>query len=438
MSKKQKIDRVRQLISEGKVRLIAVEQSFAHAKTEGTDNTHDTFIFGSISFCTCRGFMYRGNCNHVKALRNIVNVQEVTKIPKLATLCPNLNAFFEGGLPLGDLILICGLAAVNKTLLALDLTLCYQAQYPDKNALLILTEERMENTLNVLLDNYSKKYHLNIKRAEWFIEGDEKYGKQGTKQENVVKKFIIKRNELKPDIGDETGYLITGYIPNLYDIMTLIGRPGVFTTPDTKDEKGYQRWIDLPGEVYHVQKTLLAQFIERYNIGWIVTDSITFPVKTEWVLAQSNYPSRNQLYGRWLGRYMHICSHYGITMINIAHGVPPSAMSFTSSGEEKAWGGQNVLHSHKYVIRLKRMTKKLDGIDVPNYNNKRRVYMDRWGTKEANKLDSSGKPIYAVIEVRDDGFFDVGSSIPKKTESKKAEVKKPAKKKKMKKLKMKR
>ena len=423
-----KKDRVLELLESGRMKVMVEGDNFAWAVVDSKDGYYDTIIKDDLEICTCKSFIYRRTCSHVKALRTKISFEEVITVPKLMTLNNNINTFFEGGIPLGDMILICGLPAVGKSLYGYELTCCYLASYRDKNALLILTEERAKNTLNIVLDRYSRKYNLKVKQAEWFVEGDEKVGKQGTKMENVVKEFVITKNELKPDIGDDTGYLITAFIPNLYDIMTLIGKPGVFTTPDVKDEKGYQRWRDLPGGVYHCQKSILAQFIERYNIGWVMTDSITQPVKAEWVLSQSNFPARQQVYAKWLGRYMQICSYFDVTMINIGHGVPRGAMDFSTTAEEKVWGGVNVMHSHKYIIRIRRMPRRINKVEVPDYNAKRRFYLDRWGTKEDNRPDTEGNPEYVVLKITDEGFIDPLEEgkklpVPKKVTKTKKKVK---------------
>ena len=407
MPRKPKIDKIQQIITEGRIELEYVDSRMATATVHGTEEDHTTTIFSRGGICTCRGFMYRQTCSHIKALHSIIQLQEMKNMPKLATLMLGFNKFLDGGIPLGELIIVCGEAQQGKTLLVIELGMCYLASNDDKNVLMILTEERGETGLNTILAKYSQKYGIeNIKRAEWIIEGDEIFGKAGSKKEHLVKEFTIVKNKLEPDIKNETQVFITAYIPNLYDIMTLIGKPGDFTTPSSDDEKGYQRWRELPGKyaTKHAQKSLLAQFIEKYNIGMIITDSITFPVKTEWVNAQSNYPARSAAYGKMLGRYMHISSFYGVTMINVGHGVPRGSMDFSTDAERAVWGGANVLHSHKHILRIKRMPKKLNGQEIENHNTKRRVFIQRWSTLEDNKPSKDGSPEYVVIQVGDNGW----------------------------------
>lgn len=440
-AKKPKSDRMMQLFTDDKVTALTVYDDLLRGEIGG----YRVYLHADGWMnCTCIGFHYRIQkgafiCKHLKALmfletENKIEVKQ--SMPKMATTMESFNRFCEGGLPIGDVTLLSGEAARGKTLLALELLVCYLAQNPEQNVLLILTEEKMRNTLNITLARYEEKYGLkNIKRALWTITGKEEYMGKDKKK---LKEFKVD-TKLEPELvkGNkrETQRLITAFIPNVYDLMCVLGTPGVFISAPG-DEKGYQRWVDLPGEffVYHVNKSVLGKFVEQYNIGMIVIDSITYPVKRKWIRAPSNFPERGACYSKMLGSLMEMCSTYDITAICTGHAIPKGAQPYTSalSPDNTVWGGNAVLHTFKYAIKLAKMVKKVAHKEVKNHNSKRRLYLARWATKENYAPDDKGVPQYIVLQITDNGWIDPVHKTLVKEKKSNAVEKKPTTAKKLK------
>lgn len=399
------------------------------ARIQGTEDIYDVHITAYDWTCSCKGW-----CNHhVKckgfACKHIIVVMLKLKrlnfqfggesIMKLATGLPSLDKFTKGGLPLNCLIKVDGLHEVGKTIFVQEMACLYIAQH-NKNVLHINTEGGfMEDTWDEWMTQFEKKYAIkNLKQVELLVKGQVKRIPKGKAKEGTITGVNITQFDLSEPLLNKRKIIkpamIKAYIPNLYILMKLLGRPGVFNDPD--QTSGYYRWRDLPDQAATIDEAMLAQLIDQYEIGMFIIDSITNPVKALWSPSPQNMPGRSTCYGHLGAALAELCSVYKTTCLCVSHAVSGGAQPYHGTRQEIGWGGEIVGYTFKYDLYFKKMPKTIrvnkKAIKVPKYNTKRAVFARRWGNKESMKLMDNDKPEYCIVQIGDDGFYEPKGKAP--------------------------
>jgi len=399
---------------------------------------YKTFAYGKIKdyivridntdhYCTCPG--WRGwhlrkpgfECKHIRFFKNFLNninykFMEGDVKMRLPFAIPCLDELTDGGLPLEDMTLITGNKQVGKTILAVQTLHNFIAQ-TKQNGLYIVTEGGfMQNFWAPWNARFCEKFKLgDVPVAQLII-------KQQIRKEHIVQERGKKKeNENALDVPKLKGFdltikmdpellkngrltkpaIITAFVPNLYLNLALVGRPGIIET----NEKGHQKWHPFPNQAPFPELTPLGRIIDKYKIKMLIIDSITSPIKSRINYVSGNEMCRANIEAQWLGSLSELCQTYNTTLIAIAHMVSKGS-TYTSIKEEVPWGGDIVGYHFKYILHLRRMPQKVSGVAVKDYQNKRQVYLRRWGDKGDMQLNSDGMPEYRVIEITDMGYID--------------------------------
>ena len=373
-----------------------------------------SITYDGLYVCSCEG-SYNNICSHIVA----VLIQASIRAPQqtidiVRYMCGEeykmRNAYIPtqdllnfnslvGGIPMGALFGVFGVPATNKSLLSLQLS--YTMFGFGANALLVDTEGGSgAHSLPFWVDRFNKRYGLEVQIVEVKYDWETLKWKLDPAEDKIAKD--------KPLF----------FIVDLRMIHKILSFHGVqchleITEPTKiKDKKtgevigeegGGKISVRLKSFEDNIKRTPIGQLVEKFNIKYIIYDSITNPQEL-FVSGQLNFPGRDDAQGLWFQQIQEIAQEFNSTIIGIFHASKSPTDQYDVHGHPV--GGKAVGHNFKYLLSIERfqgaMGAKPMGTDIGNkgqYINRRKIVMLRHPTKApfSERYD---------IELHDDGFHD--------------------------------
>ncbi len=363
--------------------------------------------------CSCEG-SYSNVCSHILA----VLMHAVKEAPKETIVIIKYmlgeeyrmrNAYIPtqdllnfnslvGGIPVGALFGVFGVPATNKSLLSLQLA--YTFFNFGTNALLVDTEGGSgAHSLPFWVDRFNKRYGAEVQIVE--VKYD---------WETLKWKFDPAEDKLPKDKP-------LFFVVDLRMIHKILSFHGVqchleISDPMIKKDKktgeviaeegGGKITLGLKSFEDNIKKTAIGQIVDKYNIKYIIYDSITNPQEL-FVSGQLNFPGRDDAQGLWFQQIQELAQEFNTTVIGIFHASKSPTDQYDTHGHPI--GGKAVGHNFKYLLSIERFqdrTAKPMGTEIGNkgqYINRRKLVMLRHPTKAPFSVRYD-------VELSDDGFRD--------------------------------
>ncbi len=325
-----------------------------YATVQGTE-LYAVFLSNSGSFCDCLSYHYCEDlikvCKHCVGVlaslteeeRKIFNMTvEVDYVPS------SLNGINEhtDGWPVGAFTALTGPPKIGKSIFAYQESV-FVNKDSGKNALAIITEQRDDKfQLKKWLVPYNKRFNTNMKIETWVLDEEGYYetSEYETSKGNTIFKFGTKIPYIK-DTPIDGPKVIAIRAKSLFSLLLLCGLPALLTITD-----GGQQIIK-PNKYWNLQfkwKTELANIVKNNNIGSIVLDSLSAPVKGIYSDKEESFPNRAKMETYILALFDYVIDRNTIPCWIVHHASKNPRM-----GKFSAYGGGIIAHTHKFEWILK-------------------------------------------------------------------------------------
>ena len=251
-----------------------------------------------------------------------------------------MNKYTEG-YPIGALTAFTGPPKIGKSILA-DQETVFRHTQTGKNALIINTEQRDDQfQVKKWVPSFNKRFKTNMKVETWILDEETYFdvSEYKTKQGNVIYKFGTTIPYIKDKPVDEPK-IIAIRAKTLFSLLLLCGLPSLITISD-----GGQQVIK-PNKYWNLQfkwRTELANIVKDNNIGSIVLDSLSNPVKNIYSDKEESFPNRAKIESYILSTFDWVIDKYNIPCWIVHHTSKNPRM-----GSYTAYGGGIISHTHKF------------------------------------------------------------------------------------------
>jgi len=325
-----------------------------YAEVQGTE-TYSVYISNRLyefsSFCTCLSYHYNSIkgykfCKHCKAVLVSLTIEERMKFNMtvesgyMPSSLDGMNKYTEG-YPIGALTAFTGPPKIGKSILA-DQETVFRHTQTGKNALIINTEQRDDQfQVKKWVPSFNKRFKTNMKVETWILDEETYFdvSEYKTKQGNVIYKFGTTIPYIKDKPVDEPK-IIAIRAKTLFSLLLLCGLPSLITISD-----GGQQVIK-PNKYWNLQfkwRTELANIVKDNNIGSIVLDSLSNPVKNIYSDKEESFPNRAKIESYILSTFDWVIDKYNIPCWIVHHTSKNPRM-----GSYTAYGGGIISHTHKF------------------------------------------------------------------------------------------
>jgi hypothetical protein len=73
-----------------------------------------------------------------------------------------------------------------------------------------------------------------------------------------------------------------------------------------------------PDSIYHIESSPIGVFVRSHNIGLVIYDSVTAPIKERFIATQ-DFPGRAAAINLWMGRVEELCHQLQVTALVVNH-----------------------------------------------------------------------------------------------------------------------
>lgn len=357
----------------------------------------------NTNFCTCKGFFYRRKCRHVLEALASLSKEELRKLSDaewdkedwIPTSLDGINHLTSlpdrpetaKGLPIGIPVCFYGFHESLKTAtgmqFAADAIIHFDENVGDaKNALIIDTETGLSRFgVPFWARVLSKRYEYPFGVKEYRFVG----GEMQERRERAKGK----------------GTIYTCKIGSFDRILSLHGVDVLFKTSNPKEDKKQSKVIlDLKNFKLDIEHTVIGKFVKEHNIGYILYDSISSPLKGPFIGSQQNQPSRAQATHSWLIQVHELADLFDVAVVGTVHASGnPQAFRGTPGSMQRPnpVGGSAVLHSFKIVLYF----QTIEGSTTKRAAKK--IWLERCPWRDP--WDGTG---YKIIKITDAGIIDIG------------------------------
>jgi len=318
-----------------------------------------SILHDGTTVCGCEAGRFNRICVHLLATiiaaynlsptRSVEIVKRIVQkddLPmKQSFIETDLNNFnsLVGGVPIGALVGIFGMPATNKSMLSQQLAYTFFGL--GANALLVDTEGgTAAHGLPKWLSTLNKRYGLNVQVCDV--------------------NYDYKKNTFVLDPVDPKTPAF--FVVDLRLITKILAFHGVKThiefsdpklmkdkkTGEVVDEEGGGRMsIRCTGYEDDITRTPVGQLISKYNIRYIVYDSVTAPLEL-FVSGQLNFPGRDDAQGLWFQQIQEVAQVYKSTIVGIFHASRDPTNQYDPYGHPM--GGKAVGHNFKFLLLIQR------------------------------------------------------------------------------------
>jgi len=310
--------------------------------------------------------------NEIQNQENETETQEERPPPYAETLetittgIQELDQLLQGGLPVGTMNQIFGTRMVGKSILSFQLAFQYLKQQ-DRNVLYFDTELGFNKSIRpywyptyaqntqqkpavhtIKTRRYGQKKRKRKAQAKeiqtalqaGLNETDIKYTKQ---QIEAATHIFLPQIEIEAP----TEKTPTIYILEQTPVQDILATHGIQAQIQIS-EGGRVETRAQPGTQLDIRQTPIGQFIEEHNIGLIIYDSISAPMKATFVGLQ-DLPGRSASQNLWFGQAQKAANIYNLTVIATSHETIDPI-----TGQRKYYGGGPVGFDFKYTYHLRR------------------------------------------------------------------------------------
>lgn len=319
---------------------------------------HCGFDNQNQSYCTCPSFYYQKGTidNLCKHLREHKHYRELVEPMKSHYIKSNLNVinelFYrpdrpeECGYPIGSLTNFFGSSRRNKSIVATQCVMNAGLELK-RNILFLQTEGKdgyfqTDPWVHILNKRFQSAFsleHWYFDVAGYYFDQPKNKAQEITSFSYDLEKYWVKEIE-NPDAKARVIAIRTD---SLFTLHLLTGYPCEMK-PSTGGKFGLNpnpSWI-----LDSFWKTPLFKIIHENNIGAIVLDSVSTPLKGLFMGEQMKYPARTDAIAAILIPLDKICANRNVVGITVHHGTRDESRQ----EEEKAYGGSIVEFSHKFEL----------------------------------------------------------------------------------------
>jgi hypothetical protein len=257
----------------------------------------------------------------------------------LDTGLPALNELMMGGIGLETLTQIYGGKGSGKTLLSMQLAYRYIIQ-EHKSVLYWDTEIGFDKAVKgywylpfnkrfgiepqlfqTRIEAYAIKGKHRIQEKEVKIALEAALNEIGIKctdeQLNAAARVFLPECKLivpQEDAGKEKAGIFVLESGLLEEILAIHGvKIEVLTS-----EAGRVEMRVKPDSIYHIEISPIGDFVRSHNIGLVIYDSVTAPIKERFIATQ-DFPGRAAAINLWMGRVEELCHKLQVTALVINH-----------------------------------------------------------------------------------------------------------------------
>ena len=284
----------------------------------------------------------------------------------IKTGIPKLDQLLQGGLPAGTMNQIFGTRMVGKTILIYQLAFNYLKQ-EQRSILYLDTELGFNKSIqpywypvfaqqtgqqppihNIKTERHAlKKRNRKAQETEirtalqaGLTETDIKYTKQ---QLEAATQVFLPHIEIHAPPEEKP----TIYILEQTPVQDILATHGIQASIQIS-EGGRVETRAQPGTQLDIRQTPIGQFVEEHNIGLVIYDSISAPMKATFVGLQ-DLPGRAASQNLWFGQAQKAANIYNLTIIATSHeSIDPITR------QRKYYGGGPVGFDFKYAYHLQR------------------------------------------------------------------------------------
>lgn len=295
---------------------------------------------------------------------------------------PELDQLLQGGITTGTLHQIFGTRMVGKSILSFQLAFQYTKQH-QRSVLYFDTELGFNKSIRpywypIFAELTQQQPPIHNVKTQRYADKPRK----GKAQENEIHTALqaglteanIKYTEqqlnaatqiFQPQITIQAPQEKTPaiYVLEQTPVQDILATHGIQILIQIS-EGGRVETRAQPGTQLDIRQTPIGQFIEEHNIGLIIYDSISAPMKATFVGLQ-DLPGRSASQNLWFGQAQKAANIYDLTVIATSHeSIDPI------TGQRHYYGGGPVGFDFKFTYHLQRhyhTTKtKLDAAINPN------------------------------------------------------------------------
>jgi len=336
---------------------------FQQVSSDGTRMYHYGFDTQGDVLCTCPSFHYQkgtqdGKCKHIRSkLEYLSELKPMANYYLKSNLQVINDIFYDPrnkehcGYPVGSLTNLFGESRKNKSIAAIQFALD-AAQQMKKNVLFIHTEG-MDGFFQTepWVTKFNERFKTDFSMEHWYFDVASyyfdmpKYGEKHAKT-GEIRKFsydLSKYWKIIKEKDDAKARVIALRTDSLFTLHLLTGYPCEMK-PTTGGKFGLNpnpSWV-----LDSFWKSPLFDIVHSNNIGAIVLDSVSTPMKGLFMGDQMKYPARTDAIAAILIPLDKIVANRGCVGFTVHHGT----RNVTMPDAEKAYGGAIVQYSHKFEI----------------------------------------------------------------------------------------
>lgn len=268
-----------------------------------------------------------------------MNELQTYQLRTLDTGLPALNELMMGGIGLETLTQIYGGKGSGKTLLSMQLAYRYIMQ-EHKNVLYWDTEIGFDKAVKGFWYlPFNKRFGVEPQLFQTEIETYAVKGKHRIQEREVKIALEAALNEIGIKYTDEQlNVAIRAFLPECKLVVPQEdageGNTGIFVlesglleeilavhgvkTEVLASEAGRVEMRVKPDSIYHIEISPIGDFVRSHNIGLVIYDSLTAPIKERFIATQ-DFPGRAAAINLWMGRVEELCHHFQVTALVVNH-----------------------------------------------------------------------------------------------------------------------
>lgn len=340
-------------------------------------------------WCSCKSYIYRGNCKHMNKFMEEVNNMAKTlgQVKSNATTTRRFPSSMKcmtrlfNGEPYnsGELFGVYAMANTGKSLWCFQeamffLSLGYRVFYIDTEG---SAEEMMNKKMEVMDKRFGNINYDNLLLEDKFRNLPALMAYMGQYYRAVVKKsdsksgkfeseyYPLLEDSRKNPLIDVVEPLLKSQYENLpKEIDKLQKQMDKFKTPEKKQEveeeiAKLQKLYDEVKVEYETKRKEYKYFLEElqeFKPDFIFVDSITNPIRAYIPNAMQNYPEKSFVEGVLLSKFLDVQSKYKCGVAATFHGTTNVGNSYDT--EIKIRGGMAVKHNIKRMVMIEQRKKK--------------------------------------------------------------------------------
>lgn len=275
------------------------------------DGSVGTYVIDKSNFCTCPSFLFKGNCKHVEAVKNM-KISELSSFRKKYTSSiSTLNEKFDGYFYTNDGIVgIVGKPDMGKSLFSIQETYSFAKEVP----CLFVDTEGGALTMFERWDSVFRK-RFSPKKEIYFEQ----------------KKSLYSLHEF------------LGFKTNV-----------IFKATDKSGTKGKLEFRVIET----ITKPEINTLIEKEGIKFVVIDSISSPIRQTFTDEQQNFPAKASAQALIFGKLLELQDKYGVGILVTLQASFNPADPYSTVDSISARGGIVVHHYTKRLFYMDRRDKK--------------------------------------------------------------------------------